>query len=69
MKKIEDKFEQDDYLNIGKLESAFNITLIYSFYNYAKKIITDESNTWIIIYIKLLSIIYSFYHRKKYILY
>ena len=45
MKKIEDKFEQDDYLNIGKLESAFNITLIYSFYNYAKKIITDESNT------------------------
>ena len=45
MKKIEDKFEQDDYLNIGKLESAFNTTLIYSFYNYAKKIITDESNT------------------------
>ena len=27
------------------LESAFNTTLIYSFYNYAKKIITDESNT------------------------
>ena len=45
MKKIEDKFEQDDYLNIGKLESAFNTTLINSFYNYAKKIITDESNT------------------------
>ena len=42
MKKIEDKFEQDDYLNLSKLESYFNTTLINSYYNYTKKIITEE---------------------------
>jgi len=45
MKKIEEKFEQDDYLNLSKLESYFNNTLINSFYNYAKKIIEDDKNT------------------------
>ena len=45
MKKIEDKFEQDDYLNLSKLESSFNTTLINSFYNYTKKIITEEMNS------------------------
>ena len=45
MKKIEEKFEQDDYLNLSKLESYFNETLINSFYNYTKKIITEESNS------------------------
>jgi len=44
MKKIEEKFEQDDYLNLSKLESSFNSTLINSFYNYTKKIITEEMN-------------------------
>ena len=44
MKIIEEKFEQDDYLNLSKLESAFNNTLIDSFYNYTKRIIADESN-------------------------
>ena len=45
MKKIEEKFEQDDYLNLSKLESSFNSTLINSFYNYTKKIITEETNS------------------------
>ena len=45
MKKLEEKFEQDDYLNLSKLESAFNTTLINSFYNYTKKIITSESKS------------------------
>ena len=44
MKIIEEKFEQDDYLNLSKLESAFNNTLIDSFYNYTKRIIAEESN-------------------------
>ena len=44
MKKLEEKFEQDDYLNLSKLESSFNTTLINSFYNYTKKIINEESN-------------------------
>ena len=44
MKKLEEKFEQDDYLNIGKLESAFNTTLINSFYNYTKKILISEAD-------------------------
>ena len=42
MKIIEEKFEQDDYLNIKKLESSFNNTLVNSCYNYMKKIIIDE---------------------------
>ena len=45
MKKLEEKFEQDDYLNLSKLESSFNTTLINSFYNYTKKIINEESNS------------------------
>ena len=44
MKRLEEKFEQDDYLNIGKLESAFNTTLINSFYNYTKKILISEAD-------------------------
>ena len=42
MKKLEEKFEQDDYLNLGKLDSYFNTTLINSFYNYTKRILTDK---------------------------
>jgi hypothetical protein len=42
MKKIEEKFEQDDYLNLNKLDSYFNNTLINSYYNYMKRIITDK---------------------------
>ena len=45
MKKLEEKFEQDDYLNLNKLESSFNTTLINSFYNYTKKIISEELNS------------------------
>ena len=45
MKKLEEKFEQDDYLNLSKLESHFNCTLINSFYNYTKKIISEETNS------------------------
>ena len=44
MKAIEEKFEQDEYLNLNKLKSYFNNSLIYSFYNNAKKIIEDENN-------------------------
>ena len=44
IKKLEEKFEQDDYLNLKKLDSSFNRTLINSFYNYTKKIIFDEQN-------------------------
>ena len=44
MKKIEEKFEQDDYLNLPKLESAFNNTLINSFYNYIKRIVANKAN-------------------------
>ena len=43
MKKLEEKFEQDDYLNLSKLESHFNSALINSFYNYAKKIMTEDT--------------------------
>ena len=42
MKKIEEKFEQDDYLNLNKLDSYFNTTLINSFYNYTKRIISNK---------------------------
>ena len=44
MKTIEEKFEQDEYLNLSKLKSYFNNILINSFYNNAKKIIEDENN-------------------------
>ena len=44
MKKIEDKFEQDDYLNLSKLKSSFDTTLVNSFYNYIKKIIKEDSS-------------------------
>ena len=44
MKIIEEKFEQDDYLNLPKLESAFNNTLINSFYNYIKRIVANKAN-------------------------
>ena len=42
MKKLEEKFEQDDYLNLSKLDSYFNNTLINSFYNYTKRILIDK---------------------------
>ena len=39
MRSIEEKFEQDDYLQLNKLESSFNTSLINAFYNYTNKII------------------------------
>ena len=39
MKNIEEKFEQDDYLQLNKLESSFNSSLINAYYNYLNKII------------------------------
>ena len=42
MKKIEAKFEQDDYLNLHKLDSYFNNIILNSFYNYTKRIIIDK---------------------------
>ena len=62
MKKIEEKFEQDDYLNLNKLDSYFKNTLINSYYNYMKRIITDKqaySNIICLImqcYIKMISV-------------
>ena len=44
MKIIEEKFEQDDYLNLKKLESAFNDILINSFYNYIKRILANKAD-------------------------
>jgi hypothetical protein len=38
MKKIEEKFEQDDYLQFNKIESAFNSFLINTCFNYLKRI-------------------------------
>ena len=38
MKKIEEKFEQDDYLQLNKLESTFNSFLINTCFNYLKRI-------------------------------
>ena len=46
MKVVEEKFEQDDYLQLNKLESSFNTTLINSFYNYSKKIINSKNNEY-----------------------
>jgi hypothetical protein len=36
--RIEEKFEQDDYLKLNKLESSFNFFLIDTCYNYLKRI-------------------------------
>ena len=44
MKIIEENFEQDDYLNLKKLESAFNNILINSFYNYTKRILANKAD-------------------------
>ena len=44
MKSIEEKFEQDDYLQLDKLESFFNTSLINAFYNYSNKIIMTKDN-------------------------
>ena len=44
MKYIEEKFEQDDYLQLNKLESAFNSSLINTFYYYSNKIINSKDN-------------------------
>ena len=38
MEKIEEKFDQDDYLQLKKLEISFNSFLINIYYNYLKKI-------------------------------
>ena len=38
MQRIEEKFEQDDYLKLNKLESSFNFFLIDTCYNYLKRI-------------------------------
>ena len=46
MKNIEEKFEQDDYLQLNKLESSFNSSLINAYYNYLNKIImAKEKNS------------------------
>ena len=42
MKKIEEKFEQDDYLQLNKLESTFNSFLINTCFNYLKRIEIDK---------------------------
>jgi hypothetical protein len=39
MKTIETKFEQDDYLQLDKLDSAFNNYLKNGYYNYIKKVL------------------------------
>jgi hypothetical protein len=44
MKNIEEKFEQDDYLQLNKLESFFNTSLINAYYNYSNKIIMAKEN-------------------------
>ena len=38
MQRIEEKFDQDDYLKLNKLESSFNFFLIDTCYNYLKRI-------------------------------
>ena len=43
MKNIEEKFEQDDYLQLNNLESSFNNSLINAFYNYLNKIILSKN--------------------------
>ena len=40
MRRIEEKFEQDDYLNLDKLKSSFNTSLINNYYNYLKRILS-----------------------------
>ena len=45
MKKIEEKFEQDDYLQINKLESNFNSFLINTCSNYLKRIETEKKES------------------------
>ena len=42
MENIEEKFDQDDYLQLNKLQSSFNTSLINSFYNYSNKIIMSR---------------------------
>jgi len=39
MKAIETKFEQDDYIQLNKLDSAFNNYLQNGYYNYIKKVL------------------------------
>ena len=40
MKNIEDKFDQDDYLNLDKLKSSFNKSLMNNYYNYLNRIVS-----------------------------
>ena len=41
MKSLEEKFEQDDYLNLDKLKSAFNSSIINNYYNYLSRILSN----------------------------
>ena len=43
MKNIEEKFEQDDYLNLDKLKSAFNSSIINNYYNYLSRILKNSN--------------------------
>jgi hypothetical protein len=45
MKKIEEKFEQDDYLQLNKLEYTFNSFLINTCFNYLKRIDIEKKET------------------------
>ena len=45
MKNIEEKFEQDDYLNLDKLKSAFNSSIINNYYNYLSRILKNSNES------------------------
>ena len=44
MEMFKSKFENDDYINLNKIESSFNFYLINSYYKYLKQIVLEESN-------------------------
>ena len=44
MEMFKNKFENDDYININKIESSFNFYLINSYYKYLKLIILEDNN-------------------------
>ena len=45
MEVFKNKFENDDYLNIYKIESSFNFFLINSYYKYLKQISFENNNS------------------------
>ena len=45
MEVFKNKFENDDYLDINKIESSFNFFLINSYYKYLKQISFENNNT------------------------